>query len=453
MSNFILLNLRENVNYQREEINSLKSRVRLLETQEFPFINIAGPVSNAQLAQMPASSFKGNNLGVSAIPKDLTPAEAATMLMGVSTWSLTTINNSQINTGIVRRNGAADLRLQPFNNPSKGILIQDATGYVGLNETSPDGQLHVTTPASVPALTLDTEGSADDLIVDFQQAGTLRTRMGYLDTGDAFRITNNYGPIRLQPGSGGAPTTMLELTNTDAEISDTLTVDQDNTSRHGLRVEMPASTSGDALVAQYNGVDALLFRVQANRNQINFPARDMGNNEQGSGMVLGRNSNAGAAGPAPGFIYVMRANGGAGVVYADNANLLRIHNAVPTGSTGSPTVDISAGVVVGTQTSHHLEKRILGPAISPAEALSNMLAAASMVEEFEYLSGAFGGERFSGLVLRGSVLHRYGMDADEWHPAGRSLNTVNLHGDTVLAITELARRLALVEANLGLGLP
>lgn len=364
-----ILNLREQSAYQRTEIDSLKSRVRLLETQELPFISIDGPVSNAQLAEMPALTIKGNNLGSTGPAKDLTAAETVSMLTGqVATWSLTTINNTtlnsnQVNTGVVRR---------------------------------------------------------------------------------------TTGSIQLQPGSGGTAATMLELTTTGATLSDQLTIDQSNTGRNGVVVNMPSGATGYAYIGRYNSSDALLFWITGTRNQINFPARNMGNDQQGSGIVLGRNTNAGAAGPAPGHIYMMRANGNACVIYPDNSNVLRVHNAVPTGSTGSPTVDITAGTVVGTQTSHYLEKRILGPAISPAEALANILAAASMVEEFEYLSGAFGFERFSGLVLRGSVLHRYGMDADEWHPAGRSLNVVNLHGDTVLAITELARRLAIVEASLGL---
>src|SRR5262245_51556908 len=63
------LNLRENSNYQRDEIDSLKARLRILETQEWPFVNLlvidakgdlivgTGPNTYANMAAGPDGSI------------------------------------------------------------------------------------------------------------------------------------------------------------------------------------------------------------------------------------------------------------------------------------------------------------------------------------------------------------------------------------------------------------
>jgi hypothetical protein len=101
--------------------------------------------------------------------------------------------------------------------------------------------------------------------------------------------------------------------------------------------------------------------------------------------------------------------------------------------------------VVGAQTSHAVFKDITGAPVGDDEALAALVAAAADVKRFRYKSGAYNGQEFSGLVLDGETLHRYGEDGDAEHPAGKSLNVINAVGDMMLALREVNRRLAALE--------
>lgn len=428
--------------FQQERMEDIQRRLTILETKEMPAIG------NSLMAPMAAYTIKGNDLAVLGPPKDLTATETVTMLTGqVSSWEFGEVRTSLI-TGV-----SGGITFEPgFSNGSRFDPIYGTLQIEPPNSATRDTKLYVYNNGDRSSdVILDGPTSSSRSLL-LQSNSTTRSYLQWLSSNNTTVLANAYGPIQLSPGASGSATPMLELTTTGSEFNDQITIDQNNTGRHGIVVDMPSSTTGYAFVAQYNSANALLFWTSANRNQINFPARNLGNNEPGSGMIIGRNASAGAEGGAPGYIYMMRANGNAGVIYPDNSNVLRIHNAVPTGSAGTPAVDITAGTVVGSQTSHITKKTILGDAISPAEALQNIVDAAGMVKKFYYKAGEFNYETFEVPVLSGPVKHRYGMDADAAHPAGRSLNVSTLHGDEILAITELARQVQVIAAHLGISL-
>lgn len=165
--------------------------------------------------------------------------------------------------------------------------------------------------------------------------------------------------------------------------------------------------------------------------------RDMGT-AAAQNLLIGRNSNGST--PAPGALRVRRANGDNDNIYPDDSGVWRtLNTAAPTNAT------FAGGTVVGSQTSHISYKDVLGAPVSDAEALEMICTAAADVCRFVYRDRRYNGEEFSGLVLDGEELHRYGMDADPEHAAGKSLNLINAVGDLFLAIRSLAERVATLE--------
>lgn len=241
------------------------------------------------------------------------------------------------------------------------------------------------------------------------------------------------------PATGTAALLGTAQTFTKGQI-----VAPDTTGGDALVASMPASTTATAMVAQYNGTNAIRMIARAALTQIVLDARDFGNNTQGCQVTISRNSNAGAEGPAAGVLNLVRANGNGTLLWVDATATLRIHSAAPTGSSGSPTTSDTAGTVVGAQTSNAAFKDVHGAPVGGPVALQMLRDAAGQVKRFTYKSGAFGQE-FSGLVIDGESLHRYGMDADPEHPAGKSLNLINVIGDLLLAVDHLTKRLEALE--------
>lgn len=68
------------------------------------------------------------------------------------------------------------------------------------------------------------------------------------------------------------------------------------------------------------------------------------------------------------------------------------------------------------------------------------------VRGFTYKSGAFQGARFEGVVV--DYAPAYGMDRDTEHPAGKSLNEVNILGDLLRAVAYLTERVTALETEL-----
>jgi len=192
-----------------------------------------------------------------------------------------------------------------------------------------------------------------------------------------------------------------------------------------------------------NGNAAIDLYGWATVTQLALVRRDLGNNTAGPSLYVARNSSTGAVGPAAGTV---RLEGAAtnGYLWIDASSNLRIHTAAPTGSSGSPTVSDTAGTVVGTQTSMAAAKHLFDDVTPIGEVLANIQhAATAAVRRFTYRSGAFNGEAFEGVVT--DLAPRYGMDRDEEHPAGKSLNEITLLGDLLRAVAHLAERVAALE--------
>lgn len=200
-------------------------------------------------------------------------------------------------------------------------------------------------------------------------------------------------------------------------------------------------TAGQSITAP-NGTVGLTISLATNAAAANAITLNGGDNLTGPGqrLFIGRNSNS-SGNRAAGSLAIANRDGTAYSVWPDAAGLLRIGTSTPLAGT-----DTSAGGVVGDQTSNAAFKDIVGESVSDVAALTAIVEAAETVKRFTYKSAAYDGQEFSGIVLDGETLMRYGKDATEEYPAGRSLNDVTLFGDLVKAVRHLAARVEALEA-------
>lgn len=183
--------------------------------------------------------------------------------------------------------------------------------------------------------------------------------------------------------------------------------------------------------------------AQVVQNNISLSAFDNGAGT-GRSVVIDRNTNAST--PAPGAITFRESDGGASSIFPDDSGVLRIRNGAPPNST-----QITAGTVVGAQTSSLDAKDVQGNAISGNEALAFVQQTAQEgIKRFVYKAKTwvdddgnenvgtrpYDGEEFSGIII--DFAPRYGMDIDSDHPAGKSLNIITAIGDLFLAVSYLA---------------
>lgn len=221
----------------------------------------------------------------------------------------------------------------------------------------------------------------------------------------------------------------------------TVNVTSATTSDHGLNVNMPAgaTTAARALRVALNSTLRFHVQVDSANNEAVLAAFDNGSSD-GPNVQIANNNNAST--PAPGYVSLTNRTGTAWRIFPDSSGVLRIHNANPTNA-----VDVAGtATIVGAQTSHIDYKDVLGAPVDDATALGYIVDAAARVKRFAYKSGAFDGQEFSGIVLDGATLDRYGMDADIAHAAGKALNISTAIGDLFLAVRNLAGRVAALEA-------
>lgn len=269
--------------------------------------------------------------------------------------------------------------------------------------------------------------------------------------------TINDLPELTSPASGdfvatwdisGVSTNKLTLANiynlllTQSNIfSAVQTIQPSSPSANGLVVNMPSGTTGFPFVIKVNGVDAIIAYPQGNATHpggaVLQQSYDSGNNAKGPFFFCGHNTNA--TKPGSGFWRVNNRAGTSYRVWPDSSGNLRI-------GSSDPIFDNDAtGTVVGTQTSSADSKLILGDVGEPLEALRAIVEAARIgLRRFSYKSNAFGGQEFEGVVT--DLVPRYGMDRDTAHPAGKSLNEIQLLGDLIRAVALIADKLGLVEA-------
>ena len=159
----------------------------------------------------------------------------------------------------------------------------------------------------------------------------------------------------------------------------------------------------------------------------------------GGNVIIGRNTNASTS--ASGFLGYVNKGGVSYYVWPDNnGGILRIHTALPT------SANDQAGSVIGLQGSSLDQKDVLGNGATIEQVLAFVAQGAAAVRAFQYkgqslpnedgdlvdVPGAFPGETFEGLIT--DYAGRYGMDRDETHPNGKSLNTINALGDLLRAV-------------------
>ena len=121
----------------------------------------------------------------------------------------------------------------------------------------------------------------------------------------------------------------------------------------GLVVEALASASVATQQWHYNETISAQLSLKAGETILELGGRNLGNNIPGPKMMVSRNVNAGAEGPAAGSLMLERYSGVDRYFWADDNNLLRTHSTPPTGSSGSPTVADTAGSVCGDQSAWH----------------------------------------------------------------------------------------------------
>lgn len=222
------------------------------------------------------------------------------------------------------------------------------------------------------------------------------------------------------------------------------------TNVHGIDVNMPTSTGNDAIRFLYNSGVAGFIRIRADNSNITLGARDLGNNSTGPNFVANRNTNSGTEGPAPGTLIIVQANGTSRVLWADNSGNLRIHTAQPTGSTGSPTTNITAGTVVGDQSSWIEIKENVEPVGDTGVLLRRVLDLPlfnfQLIDEAPHSDG--GKTHYTGLVIthedrKNKAWFAQNLDDPQAVPA---LNERSLFGHLVGAIQALNARIEALEA-------
>ena len=203
-----------------------------------------------------------------------------------------------------------------------------------------------------------------------------------------------------------------------------------STSTTGLVVEMPASSTANAQEWHFNGTNRMDLDMRTGATTLGLITNlDLGNDARGPMIFIGRNNNATQA--SAGVLGMYDLGGTIFYVHADDTGLLRIGTTVPIGS-----ADTTNGVV-GDQTSWHELKNYSPSILTSLEALNKINNL--NIYDFTYKDGRYHGESFTGVV---------GKKHTDWFlkDKGKSADYTTLHGYEILAIQNLAARVAALEA-------
>ncbi len=154
-------------------------------------------------------------------------------------------------------------------------------------------------------------------------------------------------------------------------------------------------------------------------------------NGTGMGGLLSADRNTSGT-PAAGLVRLRDNANNWRHIWPDATGVLRIGTTQPTNAQDT------SGTVVGAQTSSLDAKYIVAGETSIKDVLAAVQRGAEAVRRFTYKSGAYNGEEFEGVVV--DYAPRYGMDKDEEHEAGKSLNLINAVGDLLRAVAWLVER-------------
>lgn len=258
-----------------------------------------------------------------------------------------------------------------------------------------------------------------------------------LGTAQTFSAVQTFSNALVAPGMKPAAdsTTALQLQKSNG--TPVLTVD---TTTAAVKSDAPltinTAISTPSLIVQRSGTDAVQLNALSGDRGVAMPSFDNAAS-YGPYVNIGRNSNAST--PASGHIIIRNLNNQYYSLWVDaSANLRIVAGAQPTNATDT------GGTVVGTQTSMAAAKHLFDDVTPIGEVLASIQqAAAAAVKRFTYRSGAFNGEAFEGVVT--DLAPRYGMDRDDEHPAGKSLNEITLLGDLVRAVAWIAIELEKIQ--------
>lgn len=154
-------------------------------------------------------------------------------------------------------------------------------------------------------------------------------------------------------------------------------------------------------------------------------------NGTGMGGLLSADRNTSGT-PAAGLVRLRDNANNWRHIWPDATGVLRIGTTQPTNAQDT------SGTVVGAQTSSLDAKYIVAGMTSIEVVLAAVQQGAEAVRRFTYKSGAYNGEEFEGVVV--DYAPRYGMDCDDEHEAGKSLNLINAVGDLLRAVAWLVER-------------
>lgn len=237
--------------------------------------------------------------------------------------------------------------------------------------------------------------------------------MAFSCNGSTRAVILGTGPMQISSGSVSAPGLGF-ISDTDS----------------GLFYD--SVTYGGPVMA-VNGVAHTAFRPVTASGGPNLsvgPGAYGGGAVAGASLTVGRNqTGSGAAG----FVLFNDKNNGASCVWLDAAGNLRIISG-SSGPTESGSISDTGGTVVGAQTSSRDMKDVLGLFIDRPVALRTVLDTPLYRWKYKPNSG-IQGEEFMGIITDESPM--FGMDRDEAHPGGRSLNVPNAIGLLVASVQEL----------------
>lgn len=197
-----------------------------------------------------------------------------------------------------------------------------------------------------------------------------------------------------------------------------------------------ANTFAAAQTIEYVGAT---LNLKATTGKGLFYIYGADNGTAGGGLILiGRNTNAST--PAVGSLEYLDKSGTAWFVFPDDSGVMRIMDSAPISTTDT------GGTVIGAQTSMAAAKYLYSELSPIDEVLRRIADGADAVRTFVYKSGAYNREKFEGVVT--DYAPAYGVDRDEEHPAGKSLNEIQIAGDLLRAVAWLSKRVAELEQTM-----
>lgn len=227
---------------------------------------------------------------------------------------------------------------------------------------------------------------------------------------------------------------VLAVANT---FTTTQTMAPTSTAVAAVAVTAPTSSATPIQTWNYNVTRRISAVQYQNYSEINFDTVDLGNGFPGPRIRIGGNNNATNA--ASGSIILDDRAGNPKSFWVDASGNLRTHSSSPTNFATD-----TSGVVVGSQSSSLDSKDVLGEFTDDDSALAAILA--TPLYDFVYKNRSFNGEKFTGIITDYAPI--FGMDRDESHPAGKSLNDITGFGYTIAALKAVVRRLIEVERKL-----